>query len=104
MVDLGLHNLVLFSDHLIGDVQRTKLEGVYSMSKISSKGVAELLHEIRVQSGMSVSRLAMKSGLSESTIIRLETEGIHGFDILNKILEALDTDVRMYVVGKDKYD
>lgn len=74
------------------------------MSKISSKGMAELLRTLRTESGISISRLARLSGLQESTIIRLETDGVHGFDVLNAVLDALDLDVHIYISNKEKAD
>ena len=70
------------------------------MAKINAKTVAELLKEIRIQSGMSVEQLANRSGKSIDTINRLETIGVYGFDILNDIFETLDVDVQMLVKPK----
>lgn len=68
---------------------------------MTEREIGLMLRGLREHRAMTVIDLAKKSCVKQSTILRLENEGIHGFKIFEKLVDAMDYDLEIRVLPKE---
>ena len=63
--------------------------------------IAQIIYDLRTQSGMSQKELAIKAGISESDVEKIEDADYDGnvIDMFRKIIAAMDKKIEIRVVA-----